>query len=276
MSWAARVADITRACSAARSLGLYWASQGVYSYPSMNTVRIGVVGDFDRGKHSHWATEAALFHAAAKLGVKVEPRWVETPRAAEADHARTLSAFDGIWGAPGSPYRSMAGILNAIRFARERDIPYLGTCAGFQYALIEFTRNVLGIADADSAENDPEARHIVITPIACPPPVARPLLSGSGAARPVPGTSFALLCGNDRLTGEYFCSFETNPAFVSRWEAAGLRVAACGADGEMRAFEVPGRRFFLATLFQPQLASSFDRPHPAVVGFLQACATPSQ
>src|SRR5580765_7146270 len=122
-------------------------------------VTIGIIGDFDRGKHSHWATEAALFHAAARSGVSVEPRWVATPAlAAAGDVAASLAEFDGFWGAPGSPYASFDGVLRGIEFARRSARPYLGTCAGFQYAVIEFTRNVLGIADADSAENGSDGR----------------------------------------------------------------------------------------------------------------------
>lgn len=242
----------------------------------MDVARIGIVGDFDRGKHSHWATEAALFHAAARLGIGVEPHWVPTPSVADADGVRRLAAFDGIWGAPGGPYDSMAGILNAIEYARRRDIPYLGTCAGFQYALIEFTRNVLAVPDADTAENDPDGRNIVITPVECPlpgRPPGGPRLAGAGVARPLPGTLLERLCGSEDLRGEFFCSFETNASFVPRWEAAGLQIAARGANGEMRAFELPQNRFFVATLFQPQLSSSHQQPHPIVAGYLRACTS---
>jgi CTP synthase (UTP-ammonia lyase) len=240
----------------------------------VDVVRIGIVGDFDRAKHSHWATEAALFHAAARVGVAVEPRWVPTP-SVEADAAARLGGVDGIWGAPGSPYASAGGMLNAIEHARTRNVPYLGTCAGFQYALIEFTRNVLGIADADTAENDPGGANVVITPVECAMPgrvPGGPRLAAAGVARPVEGTLLGRLCGTGDLRGEYVCSFETNAAFVPRWEAAGLRVAARGGDGEMRAFELPAHRFFVATLFQPQLSSSHERPHPIVEGYLRACA----
>ncbi len=240
----------------------------------MGTVRIAVVGDFDRGKHSHWATEAALFHAGARLGVAVEPRWIPTPSLEPPGEVRRLADFHGIWGAPGSPYASMAGILNAIRYARELDIPYLGTCAGFQYALIEFTRHVPGVDDADSAENQSGSANIVITPVYCETPgpdLGKPKLAGPGVARPVPGTLLESLCGSGELAEEYFCSFETNSAFLPRWEAAGLRVAARGGDGELRALELGHRRFFVATLFQPQLSSSFERPHPIIEGFLRAC-----
>lgn len=240
----------------------------------MGTVKVGIVGDFDRGKHSHWATEAALFHAAARAGVAVEPRWIATPSLASAESVQLLADFHGIWGAPGSPYASMAGILNAIEYARERDVPYLGTCAGFQYALVEFARHVLGVHDADSAENQSGSSNIVITPVYCETPGAepgKPRLAGPGVARPTPGTLLEALCGSGELAEEYFCSFETNAEFVPKWEAAGLRVAARGADEELRALELRDHRFFIATLFQPQLSSSFERPHPIIAGFLKAC-----
>jgi CTP synthase (UTP-ammonia lyase) len=238
-------------------------------------VRVGIIGDFDRGKHSHWATEAALFHAAARLGIAVEPRWIATPSLEHAPTERLLEEVDGIWGAPGSPFASMKGMLRGIELARRNDVPYLGTCAGFQYALIELTRNVLGIPDADSAENRPDGQNIVITPVECAlpgPAPSGPRLAGAGVVRPVAGTLLESLCGSADLRGEFFCSFETNAAFVERWEAAGLRVAARGADGEMRAFELPRNSFFVATLFQPQLSSSFDRPNPIIQGYLRACS----
>jgi CTP synthase (UTP-ammonia lyase) len=239
-------------------------------------LRIGIVGDFDRRKHSHWATEAALFHAAGRIGLTVEPHWVPTPALAGTDVAERLQDFDGIFGAPGSPFASAAGMLRGIELARTRDVPYLGTCAGFQYALIELTRNVLGLVDADSAENNPSAENVVITPVACPNPgrgEGSPRLAGADVARPVPGSLVERLSGSADLRGEYFCSFETNAVFVARWEAAGLRVAARGGDGEMRAFELPEKRFFVATLFQPQLSSSYEQPHPIIEGYLRACGT---
>jgi CTP synthase (UTP-ammonia lyase) len=239
-------------------------------------VRIAIVGDFDRGKPSHWATEAALYHAAARLGVSVAPRWIATPELAGPGAARQrLAGCDGIWVAPGSPFASMAGALGAIELARRDGVPYLGTCAGFQYALIELSRNVLGLPDADSAENDPGGPNVVITPVACPMPdrpAGAPRMAGADRVLLMPGTRIAGLCGGHDLTGEYFCNLETNPAFVARWEAsAGLRVAARGAGGEMRAFELDGHGFFVATLFQPQLSSRAERPHPIVEGYLGAC-----
>jgi CTP synthase (UTP-ammonia lyase) len=251
-------------------------------------LRIALLGDFDPQKHSHWATEAALFHAASWLGFDVEPRWFPTEALESRDAQDFLAHFDGLWGAPGSPFRSSIGMLRGIEFARRRDLPYLGTCAGFQYALIEFTRNVLGLHDADTAENNSNSTNIVITPVACPlpervpalgkalgkegPRMHGPQLHGEDTVHPVKGTLVHDLCRSDSVQGQYFCNFETNPEYVPRWEAAGLRVAARGPRNEMRAFDLPDKRFFVATLFQPQLSSRGEQPHPLVLGYLRACA----
>jgi CTP synthase (UTP-ammonia lyase) len=243
----------------------------------VSLLRIAIVGDFNAEKRSHWATEAALFHAAARLGEAIAPIWVPTKSLAPATVDERLAGFDAIWGAPGSPFESFEGMLLGIGFARRNDIPYLGTCAGFQYALIEFTRSVLGVHDADSAENGSTSKNIVITPIECAVPArpGAPAQSGSQVVNPVPETLLHRLCG-ETLSGEYFCSFETNPEFVSRWEAAGLRTSGRGPNGEMRALDLPANCFFLATLFQPQLSSSFENPHPIILGYLRAARSAAE
>jgi CTP synthase (UTP-ammonia lyase) len=238
-------------------------------------LRIALIGDFDPQSHTHWATEAALFHAALWLSFDVEPQWFPTESLESIEAPDRLAHFDGIWGVPGSPYRSFMGVLRGIEFARRRDLPFLGTCAGFQYALIEFSRNVLGLRDADTAENKPKSQNIVITPVACGFPERQPgtpTMRGKGVVHPVRGTLVHELCRSDALEAEFFCSFETNPEYVPRWEVAGLRVAARGPQGEMRAFELPDKRFFVATLFQPQLSSRGEQPNPLILGYLRACA----
>jgi CTP synthase (UTP-ammonia lyase) len=252
---------------------------GLYSRAMLpRPLRIAIIGDFDAGKLSHWATDAALYHAGARSRQALELRWIATSRVSEQGAEEALAGFDGIWGAPGSPFASPDGMLAAITFARERDVPYLGTCAGFQYALIELTRNVLGLLDADTAENESNSSNIVITPVSCPlpdRPVGAPKLAGMDDVLPVAGTRLGEICGTAPLSGEYFCNFETNPAYVERWRAAGLAIAARDRRGEMRAFSLPSRLFFLATLFQPQRASRAGAPHAIVEAFLGACAVPA-
>ena len=123
--------------------------------PVTEAVRIGILGDFNSDFRSHHATNDALQHAARKLKLKVESAWIPTASLLLPTATASLDAFDGIWASPGSPYKSFDGMLKGIEFARVYDRPFLGTCGGFQYALIECARNVIGIPDATTAEEDP-------------------------------------------------------------------------------------------------------------------------
>jgi CTP synthase (UTP-ammonia lyase) len=93
----------------------------------MQPLSIGIIGDFNASNPTHAATNTALKHAAQALSVPIDIQWLSTPPYETAGYVRTLEAYDGLWGAPGSPYQSREGAINAIRFARERDRPFLGT-----------------------------------------------------------------------------------------------------------------------------------------------------
>jgi CTP synthase (UTP-ammonia lyase) len=238
-----------------------------------DAARIGILGDFNPEFRSHHATNDALQHAAAKLGVKVESEWISTP-SLESSGTKMLESFDGIWASPGSPYKSMEGMLRGIQFAREHDWPFLGTCGGFQYTFIECARNVLGIKDADSAENNSGSKNVIIYPVTCAVPDRKkdaPRLSGPGPEiRLRPGSYLQSFYSQDTVVEEFFCNFEINPDF--EWVAmeAGFPIVARGPQGETRAIESPTHRFFIATLFQPQLSSKPKKPHPLVLAFVQA------
>jgi len=243
-----------------------------------SAVRIGILGDFNPEFPSHHATNNAIQHAARKLNMTVDSQWLPTPSLAAPDSEKLLETFDGLWASPGSPYKSFDGMLKGIEFARRRDWPFLGTCGGFQYALIEFARNVLGIADADSAENNSGSKNIVIYPVACALPNRNggPKLSGPiPEIRLRPGSYLQSFYGKDKeiVTEEFFCNFEINPDYEWCAMEAGFPVVARGSQGEIRAIESPAHRFFIATLFQPQLSSTEARPHPVVIAFLEAAAT---
>ena len=241
-----------------------------------DTVRIGIIGDFNTEFRSHHATNNALQHAASKLKLKVESGWVPTPSLAAPEGRKILESFDGLWASPGSPYQSMEGMLNGIEFARTRDWPFLGTCGGFQYAVIECARNVLGMKDADTAENNSGSKNIIIYPVACAVPnqaKGAPKLSGVvPEIRLRPGSYLETFYGENVIKEEFFCNFELNPEFEWCSIEAGFPIAARGPQGEVRAIESPTHRFFIATLFQPQLSSTAKKPHPLVVAFVQAAA----
>jgi len=127
-------------------------------------IQIGLVGDYDESVPAHRAIPRALALAGQALGQALEAKWVGTD---QISSLAPLEQFDGIWCVPASPYRSMDGALRAIRWAREYSRPFLGTCGGFQHAVVEYARSVLGWADAEHAETAPDAARPVIGLLAC-------------------------------------------------------------------------------------------------------------
>src|SRR5881394_3862100 len=132
----------------------------------MSSVLIGLIGDRSDSVPAHVAIPRVLHEIGRQNGIHIRSEWLETTALAKLD-AKSLAAelgrFDGLWCVPNCPYVSMDAALRAIQFARENDVPFLGTCGGFQHAIIEYARNVMGIADADHAECHPEASNAIIT-----------------------------------------------------------------------------------------------------------------
>jgi CTP synthase (UTP-ammonia lyase) len=126
--------------------------------------RVALVGDYDESVIAHQAIPEAL-RLAARAEQSIGSVWIHT--ASIRDAAADLAGFDGIWCVPASPYASIEGALDAIRYARESRRPFLGTCGGFQHAVIEYARNVCGLRDASHAETHPTAPALVVSPLSC-------------------------------------------------------------------------------------------------------------
>lgn len=228
---------------------------------SQTSTLIGLVGDYDAGVTAHQAIPLALALAASALGAPLESRWLPTET---IDGDAALAPFDALWCVPASPYRSMAGALRAIRFARERPLPFLGTCGGFQHAVVEYARNVLGWADAEHAETAPDAARPVIAPLACS------LVEITNKVRLLPGSRIAAAYGATEATEGYHCRYGLNEAFRETLVSGALRVTAEDEAGDIRALELEGHPFFVATLFQPERAALTGRLPPLVAAFSRA------
>lgn len=211
---------------------------------------IALLGD-DRGHRSHQELNALR----PMLGV--ETTWVPT------DSAFDITDYDGVWLVPGSPYADDDAVLRALTVVREQGIPFMGSCGGMQYAVIEFTRSVLG-ESATHAESDGEADDNVVTALACS------LYGEQRLVTPVPGTRFEAIVG-DPFVGFHFCNYAPTAAAVARLEEAGVVVGATADDAGAEVLEFPDHPFYVATMFQPHIGALAGEPvHPLVLAFTAA------
>jgi CTP synthase (UTP-ammonia lyase) len=230
-----------------------------YREGTMNPIRLALVGDYNSDVPAHQAIPKALRLSGDRLGVAVEPVWMHT---ATLDVSQ-LAAVSGIWCVPASPYASTDNALGAIRFARETRRPFLGTCGGFQHALLEYTHNVLGHPEADHAETSPDAAMLLISRLSCS------LVEQRRTVALAEGSRLRTIFGTDHAEEEYRCNYGLNPQYESILRGA-LQVAARDGAGEVRAIELTGHPFFVATLFQPERAALRGAEHPLVTAFVEA------
>ncbi len=217
-------------------------------------IRIGLIGDYNDKQKAHQAIPQVLEGAPGGA----QAVWVPTDSVGQGD---SLGQFSGLWCVPGMPYRSAEGAMRAIRYAREKRIPLLATSAGFQYALIEFARNVLGLVEADHQKTNPKSPLPLISPLDA-------ALHGLRArVRFTRGSRLAKAYGATESVEEYHCSFGLNPRYRRLLEGRDLCVAATDDHDEIRAVELEGHPFYVATLFQPELHAGA----PLVNAFVTVC-----
>lgn len=225
--------------------------------------RIGIIGDYDETRPSHIATVKALRDCTEYLGVSMEIIWISTEQLNE-NIANKLQGFHGLFCSPGSPYKSMKGALNAITYARENNIPFLGTCGGFQHAVLEYAINVLGYKNAAHFESNPESNDIFITPLSCS------LLGETRVVSICKDTFLYEIYQAEHTIERYNCSFGLNPLYQQKIHVNGFKVAAVDESGEARILVLPENKFYVATLFQPQLSSTADQPHKLIEVYVRS------
>lgn len=228
-------------------------------------IRIALIGDYNPQVIAHQAIPVALGMAGERVKREVRFDWLAT------DHLNASTAledFDGFWCVPASPYRDAKGALLAIRFAREQQRPFLGTCGGFQHAVLEYARNVLGWEDAEHGETSADAARALLTPLTCS------LVEAVDRIHLVEGSLIAKAYECSDIEEGYRCRYGVNPE-VER-ELLRQRLCAVGRDpaGGLRAVELCGHHFFVATLFQPERAALKGLMPPLVSAFVSACARP--
>jgi CTP synthase (UTP-ammonia lyase) len=229
----------------------------------MPACSIGLIGDYDSAIVAHTAIPLALRLASQDHDDPITFTWLATRGLAQTPD-KSLDVYAGLWCVPGSPYQDMDGALRAIRFAREHKRPFLGTCGGFQHAVIEYARSVLRLTQADHLESNPNAALPLITALACRLEAAR------GKLILKPGTKTAVIYGANEIEEIYNCGFGFNRECAALFENSLMKIAGVDQAGEIRVIELLDHPFFVATQYQPERSALTGKQHPLISAFVDA------
>jgi CTP synthase len=240
-------------------------------------VTIHVVGKYVGLEDSYKSLTEALFHGGVQHRVKVNIKWIEAEALEVEGGERELDGADGILVPGGFGNRGTRGMMKAVEIARARDIPFFGICYGFQWATVEFARNVCGIVGADSTEVAPETSDKVIYKL-------RDLLGvddlggtmrlGSYACQLKPGSLAHRVYGSDVIHERHRHRYEFNCLYETALAEKGLQIVGRSLDGKfVEMVELPTHPWFIAVQFHPEFKSKPLKPHPLFAGFVAAAAT---
>jgi CTP synthase (UTP-ammonia lyase) len=223
-------------------------------------LQIALVGDYDSTVTAHIAIPKALELTSQFLNVELEHHWLGTETITDT---KMLESYHALWCVPASPYKSMKGALRAIQFAREKPIPFLGTCGGYQHALLEFAHNVLNYKEADHAETNPDTTMPLIAPLSCA------LVETADSVTLKAGSRLVEIYKDSEVTEMYRCRYGLNPQYVSLFENSGLVISAVDTNNEPRAMELTNHPFFIGVGFQPERSSLQGIIHPLITAFVK-------
>jgi CTP synthase len=237
-------------------------------------VTIAVVGKYVTLRDAYLSVMEALYHGGFHHGADVQIRWVASDDLGGQATDEALHDVDGVLIPGGFGIRGGEGKVAAVRFAREREVPFLGICLGLQCAVIEFARNVMGLDGANSSEFDPATPHAVIDLL----PEQKDVTDLGGSMRLgaqhchlVEGTKAARAYGEAVVVERHRHRWEVNPAYHEQLEAHGLVLSGNSHNGRLtEIIELPDHPFFIAGQFHPELRSRPTRPHPLFRDFVEA------
>ncbi len=237
-------------------------------------VSIAVVGKYVEYEDSYKSLKEALLHGAAAHNLKLNIHWIEAEGVLGPDWERQLDGYDGILVPGGFGKRGIDGMLNAIRYARERKVPYFGICLGMQTLVIEYARNVAGLEGADSTEFNPGTPHRVIfklRELKGVDELGGTMRLGGWACR-LAENSFAYQAyGAREIQERHRHRYEFNREYEDRLRAAGLRITGETPDGTyVEICEIADHPWFLGCQFHPEFKSKPMEPHPLFASFVGA------
>jgi CTP synthase len=246
------------------------------------TVDIAMVGKYVQIRDSYISLNEALTHGGIKTRTRVNVHYIESTDIEEKGTA-CLEGMDAVLVPGGFGERGIEGKIQAVRFARERGIPYLGICLGMQLAIIEYGRHVLGFKDANSTEFNRGTAHPVIAMITEWQDLGRGLQTrtegsdmggtmrlGAQDVHLADASVARQLYGAEVIRERHRHRYEFNNNFLEQYQKAGLRFSGFSKDGLVEIIEVPGHPWFVATQFHPEFTSTPRDGHPLFAGFVRA------
>jgi CTP synthase len=251
-----------------------WAELVQRCYHPADEVSIAIAGKYVEYEDSYKSLKEALVHGALKYNLKLTVTWIEAEGLEEPGYEEQLRGFDGILVPGGFGKRGIEGMLNAIRYARERQVPYFGICLGMQTACIEYARNVCGLAGANSSEFDPATPHRVIyklRELTGVEEMGGTMRLGAWTCLLEAGSGAAKAYGKTEISERHRHRYEFNREYEALLTGAGLNITGTTPDGTyVEIVEIPGHPFFLGCQFHPEFKSKPLEPHPLFARFIEA------
>ena len=237
-------------------------------------VTISLVGKYTELHDAYLSVAEALRHAGYSLGTHIDIRWVDSENLSDENAQEQLSDAAGIIVPGGFGGRGIDGMIAAVKFARERGVPFFGICLGMQIAVIEYARNVLGIADANSGEFDEQCANKVIDFM----PGQSDDIDKGGTLRlgaypcKIAEGSLLFECyGKHEIQERHRHRYEVNNDYRARFVESGARFAGTAPDDSLvEEMEIPGHKFYLGVQYHPEFKSRPDRAHPIFRKFIEA------
>jgi CTP synthase len=244
-------------------------------HPTGGAVRIGVVGKYTSLHDAYKSVKEALVHGGVPNDAKVEISWIDSDRFTDQDAAEEiLSDFNGLLIPGGFGVRGVEGMIHAIQWAREHQLPYFGICLGLQTAIIEFARNACRLEDSNSTEFAPECESPVISLMSDQRDVENlggTMRLGAYAAQLKPGSKVAEVYGTSEISERHRHRWEVSNQYREALKEGGLRLSGLSPDGGLvEIIELPSHPWFIGCQFHPELKSRPTRPHPLFASFIVA------
>jgi CTP synthase len=238
-------------------------------------IKIGLIGKYVELKDSYKSISEAFIHAGVVNTCHIELIWIHSEQLEQADFSELFKNIQGILVAPGFGNRGVEGKINAIKYARENQIPFFGICLGMQCAVIEFARNVLGLKDAHSREMNPATNHPVIDLLENQKTINQKggtMRLGSYNCSIEDGSIVRRIYMKQLISERHRHRYEFNNEYMSRFKTAGMRFSGINPDaGLVEIIELDHHPFFIAVQFHPEYKSTVEAPHPLFIAFVASC-----